>query len=185
MLGLAFTGFASMLDEEYSFDFTEDVLSAVPTSTGGAYTAFGSYPSFEMKALINELAERTGRTHSELYLDLGRFIVSNLAGRYSHHFKSSSEPFAFLCATQNRLQHEARKLFRDEDLPVFQASHIDAQTLQIDCDMEPEFSGILLGGVLGVLEYYEADVDVENSPILKGGTQWQRFVLRRRQAQAA
>ncbi len=180
MLGLVFTELVKMLDEVHSPRVCEEIILSAKLPSGGAYTAFGSYADEELHQLVSSASAVLEIEPDTMLHQLGEFMVADLAERYTSHFQASREPFEFLVATNRRLQHEARKLYRDEDLPVFSTQQVGADTLVLECASHHRFGGILLGGVFGVLDYYEMDADVVREVIREGGNECLRFTLSRR-----
>ena len=89
MKGVIFTEFVEMLEIQHSPAFADDVLESTDLTSGGAYTAVGTYDVREITLLVRATAERLGKTESDVLRDYGRFLFGRLAVLYPQPWRAT------------------------------------------------------------------------------------------------
>ena len=74
MKGIVFCEFVEMMEQEFSPEVADEVISGVQLESGGAYTAVGTYDHHEMLTLVTNLSEKTGMSVPDLVDAFGRYL---------------------------------------------------------------------------------------------------------------
>src|SRR5438105_10011774 len=131
MLGLVFTEFVEMVEDHFSAETADAMLSSVPTSYGGAYTAAGYYPHEELVALVVRLSQLTGVPVPELVRAFGRHLLMRFTQLYPAMFERHASFFDFVAAIDGEIHVEVRKLYPQAMLPRFEVLLRAAQGMQL------------------------------------------------------
>jgi hypothetical protein len=68
MKGIIFTEFLKMVEDVFSPEIADRVISESGSSTGGAYTTVGTYDHHELINMVSRLSEITGISVAEFML---------------------------------------------------------------------------------------------------------------------
>ena len=112
MKGIVFSEFLEMVEETYSPEVADRIITEANLESEGAYTTVGTYPHSEMIALVSQLAKVAGTDTSELLRAFGR----RLFGRFSELYPDAELP-RFTCtrpaAGQLVMNYASRRPFSD------------------------------------------------------------------------
>ena len=120
MKGIVFTEFLELLEQRYSFELVDDILSDARLPSGGAYTAVGTYPHSEMVALISALCARKNLALADVLNDFGRYLFGRFAQSHPTFLQGQHDAFAFLAGIERVIHAEVLKLYPDAELPRFE-----------------------------------------------------------------
>lgn len=186
MNGLLFTEFMEMVETTWSFDMVDTLIDRSQISSGGIYTAVGSYPQEEMLALINALADATETPTDQIERDFGQYLFRRFTLEYPHYFIGIRDCFQFLARIDEIAQIIVRKHFPDTDPPKIIVEQSPGRLSLTNFPKSP-FSQLAQGLIEGciahfgggeVLHYEQAPgLAPEPAPDLAGNKA--RFVLTR------
>lgn len=155
MKGIIFTEFLTMVEKKFDLDMVDEILESEKLSSGGAYTAVGTYDHKEMNILVTKLSEKTGIALPQLLQAFGEYLFTTLANAYPHFLKNAKGLIDFLMSIENYIHMEVLKLYPDAELPKFQSNLLDPNTLELIYQSERHYGDLAHGLILGAIQYYQ------------------------------
>jgi hypothetical protein len=177
MKGIVFTEFIEMLENKFSPELADRVISESELESGGAYTAVGTYDHNELLRMVGVLSEITEKPANELVYTFGRHLFGRFTEHYPDFFAGINNSFDFLDTIEKHVHVEVRKLYPDAELPRFATERPDGHTMIMTYDSKRPFGDLALGLIEGSVEYYGEDVKVESDDLSEDKTQV-RFTLK-------
>lgn len=122
MKGIVFAEFLNFVEREMGAGMVDAIIEdcGPSLSTGGAYTAVGTYPCAEMEHLLGALTGRTGLPSDMLLSNFGETLASVFAGAYPQYFEMADSLFDFVAHIDAYIHVEVKKLYPDAELPSFE-----------------------------------------------------------------
>lgn len=169
MKGIVFTEFLEMVDDKFGFEVTEHIIekSKSKLSTGGTYTAVGTYPHDEIIALVIALSQQSHIPVSKLVEVFGEHLLSIFAKNYTVFFSSVQDTFSFLKSIDNHIHVEVKKLYPDAELPKFDCHHPNdnEKELVMIYSSERAMSDLATGLINGTIKYYDENISFSKTII--------------------
>lgn len=125
MKGIVFTEFIDLVESAWSPEIADRVIAESNSSTGGAYTAVGTYDHRELVRMVVALGTTTGVPVPELLRRFGHHLAGRFAERFPRFFESQPTLFDFLASIDSVIHVEVRKLYPDAELPSFEVARRD------------------------------------------------------------
>ncbi|NJN78108.1 MAG: hypothetical protein HC803_07045 [Saprospiraceae bacterium] len=172
MKGMVFTEFLEMVEEKFGFDVVDNILEASKDklSTGGAYTAIGTYSHGEIITLVTNLSTETNIPIPHLVHVFGTHLLGQFAAHYTQFFEEANNTFEFLESIDNHIHIEVLKLYPDAELPRFKCFHPDDKPNELTMiySSERAMSDLAAGLIEGAIKYYKENItftkmDLDNS----------------------
>lgn len=155
MKGIIFTEFLTMVEKKFNMDMVDDILENESLSSGGAYTAVGTYDHKEMNILVSKLSEKTGIPLPDLLQAFGEYLFTTLANAYPHFLLNANGLIDFLMSIESYIHIEVLKLYPDAELPKFQSDLVNQNTLELYYQSERHYGDLAHGLILGAIAYYK------------------------------
>ncbi|MTI17140.1 hypothetical protein E1162_07785 [Rhodobacteraceae bacterium RKSG542] len=170
MLGIVFTEFMEMVEDNFSPDVADEIMEAVESElpSGGVYTAVGEYDHGEMLLLVTKLSERTDLPIPALVEAFGKHLFPRFVERYPVFFGSVDDTFKFLSGIENHIHVEVKKLYPQAELPRFDCYQPDENTLVMEYSSSRPFSALALGLIRGAMEHFGDEIKLTSDT--DGGT---------------
>ncbi|MEW9900820.1 heme NO-binding domain-containing protein [Chitinivorax sp. PXF-14] len=151
MLGMVFTEFIEMVEDRFSPEVADAILSAAELPHGGAYTAVGYYPHEEIVRLVGLLSAQTQMPAVDLVRAFGEHLLGRFTVLYPQMFSRHTNLLDFLASIDGEIHVEVRKLYPDAQLPRFSIlsrspDHI-ALFYQSPREMDALAEGLMLGAI--------------------------------------
>lgn len=179
MKGIVFCEFVEMLEQEFSADMADEIISGTTLESGGAYTTVGTYDHHEMLALVTQLSEKTGTPVPDLVEAFGRYLFGRFVDLYPAFFEGVDGAFSFLDRIEEHVHVEVLKLYPDAELPTFDTSRTDDNTMVMVYQSTRPFADLAKGLIEGCIAHYGEPVDVQMEDLSDEGRTHVRFTLRR------
>jgi len=179
MKGIVFCEFVEMMENQFSADMADEILSGVHLASGGAYTTVGTYDHHEMLALVTRLSEKTGMPVPELVSAFGRYLFSRFVVLYPGFFENIDGAFAFLERIEVHVHVEVKKLYPDAELPSFATSQPEADTMFMVYTSTRPFADLAHGLIEGCILHYGESIDIAMEDLSDEGRTHVRFTLTR------
>jgi hypothetical protein len=178
MLGLMFTEFIEMVEDRFSAETADAMLSGVPTNHGGAYTAVGYYSHEDLVALMVQLSSLTSMRIPEILRTFGHHLAARFTQRYPTIFARHARLLDFLAAIDSEIHVEVRKLYPLATLPRFVVlEHGDTHMKLLYCS--PRHLEALVTGLLEQLSaHYGQPCSIKQEPWAKGAEEGTLFNLK-------
>ena len=119
MKGFIFTEFLEMVEETFSLEMVDQLMSNLDLPSGGAYTAVGTYEHDEIVQLVSELSKLTEIPTNLLVHAFGVRLFSILVQRYDYLITGIDNPFIFLERLEDYIHADIRKLYPEAQVPTF------------------------------------------------------------------
>src|SRR5688500_10275861 len=96
MKGVVFTEFIDMVENRFSLEMAERIISKCDLPSGGAYTAVGTYDHREMVALVAALSNETDTPVPTLLHVYGEHLFGRFVALFPQFFHESGKALEFL-----------------------------------------------------------------------------------------
>ena len=176
MKGIVFTEFFSLVEKTWSADMVEDLIDDVNPASGAAYTSVGTYDHQEIVAMVGALAKRTKMSIPDLLHTFGCHLFSV----FKHTITDSSKELtihSIFCSIDNHIHVEARKLYRDAELPSFEIADRNDTTLTLIYRSKRGFADLARGLIESTCQHWETPVEVACQDQSKGELHQVEFVI--------
>lgn len=154
MKGVVFTEFLGMVEQTFSADMVDDIIDDARLSSGGAYTAVGTYPHDEMVAMVVALSNRSGLPVPDLVRAFGQYLFGRFVQAYPSFFDGVTDTFQFLAGIEDIIHAEVLKLYPDAELPRFDVEHHDDRSLTLLYHSPRHFEDLAEGLILGSIDHF-------------------------------
>lgn len=179
MKGVVFTEFLAFVERQMGPAAVDQMIDDCEPllSTGGAYTAVGTYPCAEMGALLGALSKRSGANPSDLLKSFGDALATAFVGAYPGYFEQASDLFDFVSRIDSYIHAEVRKLYPDAELPEFEVIERDDERIVLVYRSPRALQDLAVGMFMGSAAYFREQVVVNMS--LTGAQDEAVFTIRR------
>ena len=179
MKGIIFSEFVEMVEDSFSPEIADEIISESELASGGAYTSVGNYDYREMLALITKLSEKTGIAVEELVIQFGAYMFRRFYELYPEFFQGSSTAFDFLASIEEHVHVEVLNLYPDAELPSFDISRPGPETLVMVYRSQRPVATMALGLMQGCIKHYGEDVSITQEDFSTAEQSHVRFTLQR------
>jgi len=179
MKGIVFCEFVEMMEQEFSDEMADEIISGAQLESGGAYTTVGTYDHHEMLTLVTRLSEKTGMPVPDLTNAFGRYLFGRFSELYPAFFEGVDGAFSFLDRIEEHVHVEVRKLYPDAELPTFATSRPNDDTMVMVYQSKRPFADLAHGLIEGCITHYGEPVNVESEDLSNDGRTHVRFTLTR------
>jgi hypothetical protein len=179
MKGVVFSEFIEMVESQFSPETADEIILAADLASGGMYTSVGTYDHGEMLALVSQLSSKTSIPSMQLMQAFGAHLFGRFVELYPAFFDGVDGTFDFLSQIEDHVHVEVRKLYPDAELPTFDTSHLDPDTLEMVYRSGRPFADLALGLIRGCADHYNEHLAVEQLDLSDDGRTHVRFTLRR------
>ena len=179
MKGIVFCEFVEMMEQEFSGEMADEIISGAQLESGGAYTTVGTYDHHEMLTLVTRLSEKTGMPVPDLINAFGRYLFGRFSELYPAFFEGVDGAFSFLDRIEEHVHVEVRKLYPDAELPTFDTSRVGDDTMVMVYQSTRPFADLAHGLIEGCIAHYGDPVDVQMEDLSGEGRTHVRFTLKR------
>ncbi|MGH8353458.1 MAG: heme NO-binding domain-containing protein [Pseudomonas sp.] len=172
MLGMVFTEFLEMIEQRYSPELADQILTETQLANDGAYTAVGYYPHEEMLALVTALSRHTGSSVAELVQAYGEHLFQRFVALYPQMFQDRDDAFSLLARVDGQIHQEVRKLYPQAQLPSFEiAEHTERRLVLIYRSSRP-LADLAEGLIRACIQHYRQPLQLqrEDLPAEAGGS---------------
>lgn len=179
MKGIVFRELIDFVEEHFSFDMADKIISSANLATGGAYTSVGTYDHKEIVVLVSHLSEATNIPVPDLLRTFGEHLFKRFSVLYPSHFAGRDSVFAFLRILDNKIHVEVRKLYPDAELPVFEHESPEPDRLVFVYSSRRPFADLAEGLIRGCIDHFGESITLtrEDLPCSEGAHA--RFTLTR------
>lgn len=177
MKGMIFTEFLEMVEEQFSLDMVDDIITDANLPSGGAYTAVGTYPHSEMVQLVAGLSERTAIPVPTLLSAFGERLFARFSVRYADLLTKAHSSFSFLDQLESYVHIEVKKLYPEAELPRFECSQLVDGRMQMIYTSKRAMADLAHGLMIGCFHHFREQVQIEREDLSTGQGTVVRFVL--------
>lgn len=179
MKGVIFDEFINMIEERFSPDMADRVISASNLATGGAYTSIGTYDYRELVELVGHLSEETGLTIPALLHSFGEYLFKRFCVLYPSYVVEHESTFGLLTNLDHKIHVEVKKLYHDAELPRFNHEWLGPSKMTLVYRSKRPFSDLAEGLIQGCITHFAENIALirEELPTEQGAHT--RFTLMR------
>lgn len=162
MKGIVFTEFMSFVEDAMGADMVDQIIDdcAGALSTGGAYTAVGTYPCAEMGALLGALSRRSEKPACELLRGFGEALAATFVSAYPNYFEGAGDFFDFVERIDSYIHVEVLKLYPEAELPKFETLRRDDSEMILRYSSPRTLHDLAIGLFLATAAHYNENVDI-------------------------
>ncbi|MCP5142657.1 MAG: heme NO-binding domain-containing protein [Chromatiales bacterium] len=160
MKGIVFTEFLEMVEEVFSPEIADQVITESGISSDGVYTAVGTYPHEEIVAMVGALSRITDTDAEALVKAFGRHLFGRFVSLYPGFFEGVGGTFQFLGSIEDHVHIEVRKLYPDAELPTFVCTYPDARTMVMRYESSRPFAALAEGLIEGAIAHWNESISV-------------------------
>lgn len=179
MKGIVFTEFMEMVENKFSPDLLDHIITDANLPNGGAYTSVGTYDHREIVRLVLALGERSGVAVPELLQTFGQHLFGRFVVGFPRFFVDVPGTFAFLESIDRHIHVEVRKLYPDAELPSFEHDRPSADCLHLVYRSDRAMADLAQGLIEGCIEHFAEPMTLAREDLSQGRGSVVRFVVQR------
>lgn len=160
MKGIVFTKLLEMIEEEHGYEMVDAILLEVKPSSGGKYTAVGTYDHREAIAIVVAYSKHANIEVSEALRIFGRYLFNVFYTSYSVFFEPNQTAFQFLESIDNYIHIEVAKLYPDAQLPRFKTERPREDVLIMLYESERRMHDLAYGLIEKTLEHFKEEKQI-------------------------
>jgi len=180
MKGIIFTEFLEMVDAKFDPETTERIIDMVDVPSGCAYTAIGTYDHTELIQLVVALSKETKSEVTDLVRAYGFYLFERFVRTYPRFFSGIKDAFTFMEGVESIVHTEVRKLDEAANPPRILCTRESGERMEVIYESERCLADAAHGLILGCIDYYGEDVELERSNLDDESGKRVRFLLTRK-----
>ncbi len=165
MKGIVFREFIDMVENEFSFEVADAIISASDLSTDGAYTSVGTYPHTEMVSLVVNLSKETGQPVPALLNHFGRHLFKRFTVIHPQYVSNYQSAFELLQQLDGNIHVEVKKLYYDAELPSFTFEELPEGGMHFDYSSSRGLADFAEGLIEGCIAHFGQAVTVSRTDL--------------------
>ncbi|MAY42870.1 MULTISPECIES: heme NO-binding domain-containing protein [unclassified Neptuniibacter] len=177
MLGIVFTEFMEMVEDQFSADVLDDVLDSSNLDSEGAYTSVGYYDHQEMIRMVVALSKKVNLPVDDLIETFGQHLFGVLISKYPTLRGDIDSALDFLETVDSTVHIQVKKLYPNAELPEFDCERISNDRLNLHYRSKRPFSVLALGLIKGCGEFFGDTLEVSHSSREEKGFYLTDFVV--------
>jgi Haem-NO-binding len=165
MKGIIFTEFLDMVEQRFSPQVVEQMVTAAQLPSGGAYTSVGKYDHGEIWSLVCELSKVCDTSVPELFKAYGEYLFARLATGYPQLIAGMGCAFDVLVALDGVIHGEVRRLYPDAELPRFDVVERSADRMVLVYSSKRHFADLAEGLIRGCLAHFHENAAISREQL--------------------
>ncbi|AMO56486.1 hypothetical protein GZ77_06780 [Endozoicomonas montiporae] len=181
MKGVIFTEFMEMVEDRFSVEVAEEILSAANLESNGEYTSLGTYSHEEVLNLVTLLSEKSGLAVGDLVLAFGEYLFGRFATIHAEFFDGVTSGFDFMEKVEDYIHIEVQKLYPDANPPKLTCTRDDDKKMQLHYRSHRPFASVAEGLIKGCAVHFKEDIAIDRQDLPGTGPGTEAvFVMERR-----
>lgn len=176
MKGVVFTEFQQMVEQQFGLDVLDEILADCDLSTGGAYTAVGTYDYRELIQLVVSLSQHSGKPVPDLIRAFGHYLFGSFADTYPQFLEGIQSTTELLRNVQSTIHVEVRKLYPEAELPEFEFAELSYKSWELTYRSKRPFAELAHGLIEAAVRHYGDPMTIEREDLEPSGSH-AKFVL--------
>jgi hypothetical protein len=178
MKGVVFTEFLELVEDKFSLEIADRIITQSDLPSGGAYTSVGTYDYTEIVQLVVNLSKETQIPVPDLIKVFGQHLAQRFYAGFPMFFEQAPDVFDFLKNVDDYIHVEVKKLYPDAQLPMIACEVIDPKQLILTYSSARPFGDLAEGLIDGVIQIYKEPVNVQRENVsTEEGNNIVRFTL--------
>ncbi len=175
MKGLVFAEFLEMVENTFSLEIADRIITEAELPSGGAYTTIGTYDHHEIVTLVERLSAETGIAAPDLIKVFGTYLFGRFVAAFPQFFEVDSA-LAFLQNIEGYIHVEVRKLYPDAELPVFECVMPNPDQLEMTYRSKRPFADLAEGLITACIAHFGGGIVLQRENLSNDATS-ARFIL--------
>jgi hypothetical protein len=164
MKGVVFTEFLEMVENKFSYDMVDTIISRANLPHNGIYVAGGTYPHTEMISLVTVLSQETKIEVKTLLETYGKHLFGLLIKTHPQLAVGKANPLDFIESVDDYIHIEVRKLYPDAELPKFTVISREENVLVMDYLSSRHMEDFGVGLIQGCAVFYNKPLQISLAP---------------------
>ncbi|MEN1784608.1 MAG: heme NO-binding domain-containing protein [Bacteroidota bacterium] len=179
MKGIIFTEFLEMVESEFGLQTVDSIIEGAKLSSGGAYTAVGTYEFSEMLQLVSGLSETTDIPINDLLHAFGMYLFNGLVKTHPEIVASYKNPLNLLYSIEDHIHVHVKKLYPDAELPSFRVLERTTQSMTMIYSSSRGLYALAHGLIQKTFEHFQKEVKIDMKLINEQGSEVKFTILQR------
>ncbi len=155
MKGIVYRFFQDYVEETWSAELVDEMLSLDGLSTEGAFTSVGNYPHDDFVQMLAFVADRTNIDLSQLIYNFGEALFHRLASAHHDVIAGFDSCIDLLAGIESVIHRDVRKIYDNTELPRFDVVNIQGkEEITIQYRSSRPFADLAHGLIAGAISYY-------------------------------
>lgn len=176
MKGIVFTEFLEMVETSFSYEVADRLLDECELSSGGVYTAVGTYDHQEIVTMVVKLSDITGIPVPDLTKAFGSYLFPRFHTLYPSFFEGIVSALDFLERIESVIHLQVIKLYPDAELPKFEIHRPDEHSLVMTYFSERHMEDLAEGLISACIKHYGGQLTLTRKNLDEAG-QPVRFII--------
>lgn len=177
MKGVIFNILEEMIEERYGMAVWNEILNRTMPGDG-IYIAGESYPDEQLFSLVEAVSEQLDLPRAKVVSRFGEFLFQQLAVRHPVFLEDPEDLKSFLMSIQSVIHVEVQKLYDSPNLPTFQYTEPDPDTLIMHYHSPRKLCLLAEGLIRGAAAHYETAIEIDHASCMHQGDQQCDLIIR-------
>ena len=166
MLGLIFTTLVEMVEEKFSPELADEIITEANLPHGGAYTAVGYYDFEEIVTMVTLLSQKTNTPPEDLIRAFGTYLFEGFTETHAHLLDGKQSLFSVLISLDNDIHQQVLKLYNEASLPSFRVLEHADHSLRLEYTSERHLEPLAVGLIEGAAKFFNHDnLDIQQEKV--------------------
>lgn len=161
MLGLVFTSLVEMMEEKFSYEFADEVITQAKLANNGAYTSVGYYDLGELVKIVELISHKTNIAVPDLLRTFGHYLMGVIVEGHQHIIVEYSNLFEMLDNLDSEIHVTVLQLYENARLPKFSIGKRTDTVIELQYTSIRRLEHLALGLLDGATEIFGEKVAVE------------------------
>lgn len=161
MKGLVFCEFIELVEDKFSPEIADRLITECDLPSEGIYTAVGSYDHVELVLMVQKLSEISGVPVPDLIKTYGKHLFNRFTVLYPSFFHNVSSTFDLLDTVETHIHVEVRKLHADAELPRFETTERSSSTMAMIYRSNRPFADLAEGLIESAADYFNESIKID------------------------
>jgi hypothetical protein len=168
--GVVFVEFLEFVEDRFSLEVVDRIITNSALASGGAYTSVGVYDHGEMLRLVRSLSDTAGTAAGELLRVFGQHLFTRFVAKFPGLFADVRSCTEFLATIEGHIHVEVRKLYPDAELPSFAYEEASEDELIMIYESPRCLGDFAMGLINGAIEHFDKPMSVTMTPLNDSGS---------------
>lgn len=165
MKGIVFSEFIDMVENRYSLEVADRIITSSQLESDGVYTSVGTYDHQELVELLQQLSQAVGEPVPDLLKAFGSYLFERFAQLYPAHFKGQDTAFDFLGTLEGKIHVEVKKLYPDAELPHFECTFPTTRSMVLIYRSKRSLGDLAEGLIYGCIRHFGQAIELNREDL--------------------
>jgi hypothetical protein len=163
LLGLVFTSLVEMMEEKFSYEFADEVITEAKLKNDGAFTSVGYYDLEELVKIVEVISRKTKLPIPDLLHAFGKYLMGTIAEGHSHILVEYDNLFDMLDNLDSEIHVTVLQLYENAKLPKFKIGKRTDNLIELQYTSVRRLEHLALGLLDGAAEIFDEKISVQIS----------------------